>query len=117
MPKVAIIGAGSIVFCQTLMLDILGTPGLEGTEFALMAPSTSRTAQVEGFAQRVIKDNRLPAKVWKTTDRREALDGADYVIATFQVGGVGTNPRPKAAITASIQPKALAAPMVISGME
>ena len=41
MAKVAIIGAGSIVFCKTLILDILGTPGLEGTEFALMAPSTT----------------------------------------------------------------------------
>lgn len=29
MAKVAIIGAGSIVFCQTLILDILGTPGLK----------------------------------------------------------------------------------------
>ena len=36
----------------------------------------------------MIKDNGLPAKVWVTTDRREALKGADYVIATFQVGGV-----------------------------
>jgi alpha-galactosidase len=88
MAKVAIIGAGSIVFCQTLMLDILGAPGLEGTEFALMAPSTNRTSQVEAFAKRVIADNKLPAKVWKTTDRRAALDGADYVIATFQVGGM-----------------------------
>jgi alpha-galactosidase len=88
MAKVAIIGAGSIVFCQTLMLDIMGTPGLEGTEFALMAPSTNRTSMVEAFAKRVIGDNKLPAKVWKTTDRRAALDGADYVIATFQVGGV-----------------------------
>jgi alpha-galactosidase len=87
MAKVAIIGAGSIVFCKTLMLDILATPGLEGTEFALMAPSTRRTSQVEAFANRVIKANGLPAKVWKTTDRREALKGADYVIATFQVGG------------------------------
>ncbi len=41
MNKVAIIGAGSIVFCKTLMLDILATPGLEDTEFALMAPSMS----------------------------------------------------------------------------
>ena len=88
MAKVAIIGAGSIVFCKTLILDILGTPGLEGTEFALMAPSTTRTAQVDAFANRVIKQNKLPAKVWITTDRREALKGADYVIATFQVGGL-----------------------------
>lgn len=88
MPKVAIIGAGSIVFCKTLMLDILATPGLENTEFALMAPSTTRTSQVEAFARRVIQANDLPAQVWITTDRREALRGADYVIATFQVGGV-----------------------------
>lgn len=86
--KVAIIGAGSIVFCKTLLLDILATPGLEGTEFALMAPSTRRTSQVEAFAQRVIRANGLPAQVSITTDRREALRGADYVIATFQVGGL-----------------------------
>jgi len=88
MAKVAIIGAGSIVFCQTLILDILHTPGLEDTEFALMAPSTTRTSQIEAYIKRVIKENKLPAKVWITTDRREALKGAKYVIATFQVGGV-----------------------------
>ncbi|MDQ1301708.1 MAG: alpha-galactosidase [Chloroflexota bacterium] len=88
MAKVAIIGAGSIIFCKTLMLDIMATPGLEGTEFALMAPSTRRTAQVEAFAQRVIAHNRLPSKAWITTDRRAALAGADYVISTFQIGGL-----------------------------
>ena len=88
MAKVAVIGAGSIVFCKTLILDILATDGLEDTEFALMAPSTRRTPYVEAFVNRVIEANDLPAKVWLTTDRREALTGADYVIATFQVGGV-----------------------------
>ena len=88
MAKVAIIGAGSIVFCKTLVLDILATPGLEDTEFALMAPSTRRTPQVESFVKEVIAVNKLPAKVWITTDRREAIKDADYVIATFQVGGI-----------------------------
>ncbi len=88
MAKVAIIGAGSIIFCKTLMLDIMATPGLEATEFALMAPSRKRTPQVEAFANRVIRHNHLPAKVSVTTDMREALQGADYVIATFQVGGL-----------------------------
>jgi alpha-galactosidase len=88
MAKVAIIGAGSIVFCKTLTLDILATDGLEDTEFALMAPSTKRTPQVESFVNRVIKANDLPAKVWVTTDRREAVKDADYVITTFQVGGL-----------------------------
>ena len=44
MAKVAIVGAGSIVFCQTLILDILGTPGLQDTEFALMAPRNPHLA-------------------------------------------------------------------------
>ncbi len=88
MVKVAIIGAGSIVFCKTLMLDILATKGLEDTEFSLMAPSTTRTSQVEEYFNRFIQDNHLPAIVSVTTDRREALKGAKFVIATFQVGGV-----------------------------
>jgi alpha-galactosidase len=86
--KVAIIGAGSIIFCKTLILDILVTEGLEDTEFALMAPSTRRTPYVEGFVKKVIEANDLPASVWVTTDQREAVKDADYVITTFQVGGV-----------------------------
>lgn len=88
MAKVAIIGAGSIVFCKTLMLDILATEGLEDTEFALMAPSTRRTPYVEAFVEKVIEAHDLPAKVWITTDTREAVRDADYVITTFQVGGI-----------------------------
>jgi alpha-galactosidase len=88
MAKVAIIGAGSIVFCKTLILDMLATRGLEDTEFALMAPSRRRTPHVESFVKSVIKSNNLPASVYVTTDRREAIKDADYVIATFQVGGL-----------------------------
>lgn len=87
MRRVAIIGAGSIVFCKTLILDILATPQLAETEFALMAPSTTRTTYVKRFVERVIQRNNLPARVFLTTDRREALKGANYVIATLQVGG------------------------------
>ena len=36
----------------------------------------------------MVKENKLPAKVTATLDRREALDGADYVIIMIQVGGV-----------------------------
>jgi len=88
MRRVAIIGAGSVVFCKTLMLDIMATEALEETEFVLMAPSTGKTSQVEAFANKVIATNGLKSKVSVTTDRREALKGANYVITAFQVGGV-----------------------------
>ena len=88
MAKVAIIGAGSIVFCKTLVLDILGIKNPGQTDFVLMAPGKKRTPQVEAFVNRVIHENKLPATVLVTTDRREAVENADYVIATFQVGGM-----------------------------
>lgn len=88
MRKVAIIGAGSIVFCKTLILDIMATPGLENTHFVLMAPSRRRTPFVEAYINRVIAENNLNFQVSVTTDRREALNGADYVVSAFQIGGL-----------------------------
>jgi len=87
MTRVAIIGAGSIVFCKTLILDLLASP-LKGLEIVLMAPSTRNTPQIRDFAQRVISANGHDAKVWLTTDRREAITDADYVISTFNIGGL-----------------------------
>ena len=37
---------------------------------------------------RLIASRDLPARVEATTDRREAVRGADYVITTFQQGGL-----------------------------
>ena len=31
MPKIAMIGAGSIVFCKTLFLDMVATPALRNS--------------------------------------------------------------------------------------
>jgi len=87
MPKIAIIGAGSIVFCKTLILDLLNS-GLEELEFSLMAPTTQKTTWVKEFAERVIQANHLDAKVSLTTDRREAVEGAKYIISTYQIGGL-----------------------------
>jgi alpha-galactosidase len=87
MPKIAIIGAGSIVFCKTLILDVLAS-GLEDVEFCLMAPSERKTGYVKRFADRVIQANGLSARVSVTTDRRESVRDADYVISTFQIGGL-----------------------------
>lgn len=88
MRRVAIIGAGSVVFCKTLMQDIMATPALEETEFVLMAPTMGKISQVKAYADKVIEANGLKSKVSVTTNRREALNGADYVISSFQIGGV-----------------------------
>jgi alpha-galactosidase len=87
MPKIAMIGAGSVVFCKTLTSDILSTPALRGSEICLMSRTKPKLDRMERFIKRMIDENDAPATVWSTLDRREALKGADYVIVMIQVGG------------------------------
>ena len=88
MAKIAMIGAGSLVFSKTLMNDFLATPALAGSEYRLMALSHKRLDKMKAFVERMISDNKVKATVTATTDRREALRGADYVVVMIQVGGV-----------------------------
>ena len=85
--KIAIIGAGSIVFCSTLLNDIFGTPSLDGFEIALMSPTETKIERMRGYAEKLIAQNGLKTRVYATTDRRDALRGAKYVILIFQIGG------------------------------
>ncbi len=85
--KIAMIGAGSVVFCKTLMADIMATPALHGCEFALMSPTEEKLRRMEAFGKRMLADNGLPGSVWATTDRREAIRDADFVVVMIQVGG------------------------------
>ena len=86
--KIAMIGAGSVVFCKTLMADIMETPALAGSEFALMSRTEPKLRAMEEFGRRMFKDNGVKGEVWATLDRREALKDADFVVVMIQVGGV-----------------------------
>ena len=86
--KIAMIGAGSVIFCKTLMSDIMATPALSDSEFALMSPTESKLRRMEAFGHRMVKENGLKAKVWATTDRRQAIQDADFVVVMIQVGGM-----------------------------
>jgi len=88
MAKIAMIGAGSLVFGKTLMADMLATPALAGSEYRLMALTRTRLDKMHAFVRRMIKDNGVEATTVATTDRREALRGADYVVVMIQAGGV-----------------------------
>ena len=88
MAKVAIIGAGSIIFCKTLLNDMFATPALAGSTYALMGPTMWKLEKMKTYADNVIQKNKINAKIYCTTDQREALKDANYVILMFQVGGV-----------------------------
>lgn len=86
--KVAIIGAGSVVFTRHLIRDILSVPELRDTHFALTDISAFNLNLSEQLAGKDIRDNKLPAKLSTTQDRREALRDADYVINLTRIGGL-----------------------------
>jgi alpha-galactosidase len=88
MPKIAFIGAGSAVFTRNLVGDVLTHPELrDSTTFALMDIDPERLRTAEIVARRLIEAHGAAATVEATEDRRAALDGADYVVTSFQVGG------------------------------
>jgi len=88
MPKIAIIGAGGFVFPLTLIRDIVSFPALRGATLALMDIDADRLQKTVAGARTLIERYDLPAQIVPTTDRRAALAGAQYVIVTFQVGGL-----------------------------
>jgi alpha-galactosidase len=88
MAKIAIIGAGGFVFPLRLAGDILSHASLQNVTLALMDIDPVGLERTAKSVRELINHHRLPARVENTTDRCEALRGADYVIVTFQVGGL-----------------------------
>ncbi len=87
MPKIAFIGAGSTVFAKNLLGDILSFPELSGATISLHDIDAERLRTSEVVARRVAATLEARPTLEATADRRRALDGADYVIAMFQIGG------------------------------
>ncbi len=88
MPNITLIGAGSVVFTRNLCSDILFAPALRESTITLMDIDPTRLAKARTMVEELIETRDLPARVEATTDRREAVRGADYVITTFQQGGL-----------------------------
>jgi alpha-galactosidase len=88
MAKVALIGAGSVVFAKNLLGDILSFPSMSDCEIALMDIDPDRLHTADRVAQKVAAAvGAKPHSITATQNRREAVRGADYVITMFQIGG------------------------------
>lgn len=88
MAKIAFIGAGSFGFTRGLVRDILSFPALADSTIALMDIDTERLTMIKKAVERIIAAGNYPAKIIATTDRAEALQGADGVLCTILAGGV-----------------------------
>ena len=88
MPKkITFLGAGSFGFTRGLVRDILTFPALADAELVLMDIDEERLDFIKTAVDKIIAAGNYPAKVTATTNRQEALEGADGVVITILQGG------------------------------
>jgi len=85
--QVTIIGGGSYQWSPKLMTDLLGTPSLAGAHLVLMDIDPASLPKMEALFHRANDALGAKATVSTTTDRRQALQGADFVVVTISTGG------------------------------
>jgi alpha-galactosidase len=88
MTSICFVGAGSVEFTRDLVADILRFPELAGVEIRLHDVDADRLRTAEGVTRSVARQLDASMTVRALPNRREALDGVDFVINTVQIGGI-----------------------------
>jgi alpha-galactosidase len=89
MPKVTILGAGS-GFTQPLCKDIMLIDGLDSGEFALVDIDRDRLELAHKLVEKAIEQVGKKFTVISSVDRKEVIEGSDYLINTIEVSGLET---------------------------
>jgi 6-phospho-beta-glucosidase len=84
--KIAVIGGGSTYTPELIEGFIRSYGELPVEQISLMDISTDRLKVVGDLVQRMLGD--LPVKLVRTTDRQEALMGANFVVSQMRIGGL-----------------------------
>lgn len=88
MPKICLVGAGSTVFAQNILGDVLSSQTGGDYVISLFDIDPERLKTSEIVARRICATLQLErVRIEATLDRRQALRGSDFVILMMQVGG------------------------------
>jgi alpha-galactosidase len=85
--KIVLIGAGSAMFTQGLVADMIQSPDLGPWELGLVDIDPQALETAEGLSRRMVEARGAEIAVSAATDRRDVLPGADVVVSTVGVGG------------------------------
>lgn len=85
--KIAMIGAGSATFAAGIVRDLCVNKGLHGSHVTLMDVDERRLEMTNLLAERLSDELDAGLTIARTTDRERALQSADFVLNTAQVGG------------------------------
>ena len=78
--KICIIGAGSAIFSLNLIKDICVNKYFKGCTVSLMDIDEGRLDAIYGLCTRYADEMGADMNIIKTTDRREAMQGAEFVL-------------------------------------
>jgi alpha-galactosidase len=85
--KIVLIGAGSAMFTQGLVADLILAPELGSWELGLVDIDPQALETAEGLSRRMIEAKGAQIAVNASTDRRDVLPNADIIVSTVGVGG------------------------------
>jgi alpha-galactosidase len=85
--KFVLIGAGSTVFTQRLVSDLILTGEANRWELALVDIDPVTLDAVNRLVRKMLAFKNVDFPIVSTTDRRKVLPGADFVVTTIAVGG------------------------------
>ncbi len=86
--KLAVIGAGSLVFARTLFTDIMSVSEFRDIEVAFTDINRDNLEKVTRLCQRDLEANGIKTRIFSTTNRREAFKDARYIINCVRIGGL-----------------------------
>ncbi len=87
MTTITFLGAGSVVFTRDLLADLLAFGDIPDLTIRLHDIDADRLATAEGIARSTADHQGAAPVITSHLDRRQALEGADFVINSIQVGG------------------------------
>jgi alpha-galactosidase/6-phospho-beta-glucosidase family protein len=86
-PRIVIIGGGSVQWVPKLLRDIANTPSLHGADIVIEDRDAASVPKMVALAEHIADVRGIPLRGTGTTDQREALDGADFVVVAISTGG------------------------------
>ncbi|MCW8128806.1 MAG: hypothetical protein KIS92_00345 [Planctomycetota bacterium] len=88
MAKIAFVGGGSYLWMPSILGRLLKTPTFQEHSVVVMDADARAAEEIFALALALKRHLKSGVAVSRTTDLREALDGADYVSLTISTGGL-----------------------------
>jgi alpha-galactosidase len=85
-PKITMVGAGGMSFGPSMVNDVVNTHELAGSRLVLHDINEKRLQRAYVFAVKLNAAHGAPVVLDRTTDPAAALDGADFVISSAEIG-------------------------------